>query len=62
MSANGWDCQRKVEEQLRQMREHDIPATVLVLEAWSDETTFTYSTAQNTVKAGREVYAEGFYL
>lgn len=40
MSANGWDCQRKVEEQLRQMREHDIPATVLVLEAWSDETTF----------------------
>jgi alpha-glucosidase (family GH31 glycosyl hydrolase) len=40
MSANGWNTQDEVLQQIRKSKELDIPATVLVLEAWSDETTF----------------------
>lgn len=40
MSSNGWNTQKEALEQLRQMRETAIPATVMVLEAWSDEETF----------------------
>ncbi|NJP40287.1 hypothetical protein HCH52_04390 [Oscillospiraceae bacterium HV4-5-C5C] len=40
MSANGWATQQEAEEQLRLTRELNIPATVMVLEAWSDEETF----------------------
>lgn len=40
MSSNGWNTQTEALEQIRQMRETAIPATVMVLEAWSDEETF----------------------
>jgi alpha-glucosidase (family GH31 glycosyl hydrolase) len=40
MSSNGWNTQQETEENIRRTAELDIPATVLVLEAWSDEETF----------------------
>jgi alpha-glucosidase (family GH31 glycosyl hydrolase) len=40
MSANGWNTQKETLEQIERMNELDIPATVMVLEAWSDEETF----------------------
>lgn len=40
MSANEWNTQARVEHEVAQTIAHDIPATVLVIEAWSDETTF----------------------
>lgn len=40
ISANGWNNDEEVEEQLRQLKENDYPASVMVLEAWSDESTF----------------------
>lgn len=40
MSSNEWNSQAIVMEQARLAQEHDIPATVLVIEAWSDENTF----------------------
>ena len=40
ISANGWKCDADVDEQLRALKEHDCPAAVMVLEAWSDESTF----------------------
>jgi len=40
ISANEWNKQSEVMEQLHQTLEHDIPTSVIVLEAWSDEETF----------------------
>lgn len=40
MSANTWNTQAKAEAALRRTLEEDVPATVFVLEAWSDEATF----------------------
>ncbi|MGH2551376.1 MAG: TIM-barrel domain-containing protein [Thermomicrobiales bacterium] len=40
MSANEWNTQARVEHEVAQTIAHDIPSTVLVIEAWSDETTF----------------------
>lgn len=40
MSANTWNTQAKVEEAVRRTLTEEVPATVLVLEAWSDESTF----------------------
>lgn len=40
MSANEWNRQSIVMEQVQKTRELDIPASVLVIEAWSDENTF----------------------
>lgn len=40
MSANSWDRQWVVEQEAARTLELDIPATVLVIEAWSDEITF----------------------
>lgn len=40
MSSNEWNSQAIILEQVRQTWLHDIPATVLVIEAWSDEATF----------------------
>jgi alpha-glucosidase (family GH31 glycosyl hydrolase) len=38
MSANSWNTQREILKQVKAMNELKIPATVLVIEAWSDET------------------------
>lgn len=40
MSSNEWNSQSLIMERVRQTQQHDIPATVLVIEAWSDEKTF----------------------
>ncbi len=40
ISANHWDTQEKAEAQIALLKEHDFPAGVVVLEAWSDEATF----------------------
>lgn len=40
ISANRWDTQAEAEAQLQKLREYGFPASVLVLEAWSDEATF----------------------
>ncbi len=53
MSSNEWNTQQRVEQELARTLELDIPATVLVIEAWSDETTFyIWNGAQYTPKAG----------
>ena len=40
ISANGWCCDADVEEQLVAIKKYCCPASVMVLEAWSDESTF----------------------
>lgn len=40
ISANHWDTQQKTLQAARELDENHCPATVLVLEAWSDEATF----------------------
>lgn len=57
MSSNNWDNQREVERQLALTREHGIPATVLVIEAWSDEATFyIFNDAQYAPRPGAEAF------
>ncbi|TAH75052.1 MAG: hypothetical protein EWM47_00665 [Anaerolineaceae bacterium] len=40
VSSNGWNTQEEALEQVEKMNSLAIPATVMVLEAWSDEETF----------------------
>lgn len=40
ISANRWCTQQQAEEQIEKLKEYGFPASVLVLEAWSDEATF----------------------
>jgi alpha-D-xyloside xylohydrolase len=40
ISANHWNTQKKAESQIEKLQHYHFPATVLVLEAWSDEATF----------------------
>ncbi len=40
MSSNEWNTQERIEREVALTQEHGIPATVLVIEAWSDEATF----------------------
>lgn len=40
ISANRWNRQEQVERQLADLAHYRYPATVLVVEAWSDESTF----------------------
>ncbi len=55
MSANEWNSQRKIEEVLKKVKEYNIPATVLVIEAWSDEETFyIFNGAEYEEKSGGE--------
>lgn len=39
-SANRWNCQRDIEEQLTVIEREQYPVSVMVIEAWSDEATF----------------------
>ncbi len=39
-SANRWNCQKDIEEQLEYAGRYDYPISVIVIEAWSDEATF----------------------
>jgi alpha-D-xyloside xylohydrolase len=40
ISANRWNNQAEVENQVALLKKHGFPATVMVVEAWSDESTF----------------------
>jgi alpha-glucosidase (family GH31 glycosyl hydrolase) len=40
-SGNEWNTQERVMRELDAHREHDIPVASVVIEAWSDESTFT---------------------
>lgn len=58
MSSNNWDSQAEVERQLALTREHGVPATVLVIEAWSDEATFyIFNDAIYEPRKGMEAFA-----
>ena len=58
MSSNNWDSEAEVRKQVALTLEHDIPATVLVIEAWSDEATFyIFNDAQYAEKPGAEAFS-----
>ena len=40
MSSNNWDSDSEVRKQVELTNKYDIPSTVLVIEAWSDEATY----------------------
>ncbi len=51
MSGNEWNNQAEVNRQVALMKKHQIPATVFVIEAWSDEATYyIWNDAQYEVK------------
>jgi len=58
MSGNEWNSQAVVMEQVQKTREHRIPATVLVIEAWSDEATFyIWNDARYEPKPGSDAFS-----
>jgi alpha-D-xyloside xylohydrolase len=55
MSSNRWNTQKETLKQVDLTIEYEIPATVVVLEAWSDETTFyVFNDAKYKKHAGNE--------
>ena len=53
VSANEWNKQSEIEEQLYQMQLHDIASTAMVIEAWADEETFyIWGDAEYTPQGG----------
>lgn len=55
MSSNEWNSQAVVAEQVALTERHGIPATALVIEAWSDESTFyIWNDAQYMPRPGAE--------
>ena len=57
MSSNNWDSEAEVRKQVALTLEHQIPATVLVIEAWSDEATFyIFNDAEYAEKPGAEAF------
>jgi hypothetical protein len=62
MSSNNWDSQEEVLKQLALTKQYDIPATVLVIEAWSDEVTYyVFNDAKYKEKPSREFYGYDDY-
>lgn len=60
MSSNNWDSQAEVDRQVRTTEEHDTPASVLVLEQWSDEATFyLFNDAQYGPRSGAQAFGYG---
>jgi alpha-glucosidase (family GH31 glycosyl hydrolase) len=55
MSGNDWNSQAMIEELVQESAQHQIPASVLVIEAWSDEATFyIWNDAQYEARASGE--------
>ena len=55
ISSNNWDSQAETMKQVELTNKYKIPATVLVLEQWSDEATFyIFNDAQYRVKDGND--------
>jgi len=53
MSGNEWNSQARVEQEVKSSLEHGIQPSVLVIEAWSDETTFyIWNDAEYTARPG----------
>lgn len=58
MSSNRWNRQEMILEQVQRTTELAIPATVLVIEAWSDEATFyIFNDAQYKARPGQERFS-----
>lgn len=54
-SGNEWNTQERVLREMDAHREHDIPVGNLVIEAWSDESTFTqWRDSVSTVRDGAQ--------
>lgn len=57
ISANEWDKQSEIEAQLDSLKKYNIPNTVVVIEAWSDEETFyIFNDAQYELKDGSDSF------
>ncbi len=57
MSSNDWNSQAEVLRQLHETQKQQIPASVLVIEAWSDEINFyIWNDAQYRLKPSSEKY------
>lgn len=57
ISANEWNSQARVEEEVRLAAEHQIAPSVVVIEAWSDEMTFyIWNDAVYAPKAGADAF------
>lgn len=57
ISANEWDNQMEIEAQIDSLKKYDIPNTVVVIEAWSDEETFyIFNDAEYKLKNASESY------
>lgn len=55
LSANQWNSQKKMEKVLQKSLQQDLPATVAVIEAWSDEECFyIFNGAEYTVVDGKD--------
>ncbi len=58
MSSNEWNSQMRVEQEVAASLANDIQPSVLVIEAWSDETTFyIWNDADYTPRPGAEAFA-----
>lgn len=58
ISANHWNTQAETEKQIELLKKYEFPASVLVLEAWSDEATFyIFNGAKYQEKANGEPFA-----
>lgn len=63
MSSNRWNTQAETVKQVDTTVKHDIPATVVVLEAWSDETTFyIFNDAKYKARGGDEFLKYGDFV
>lgn len=60
MSSNRWNTQKETVKQVELAKKHGVPATVLVLEAWSDEATFyIFNDARYETSSGGKYFRYG---
>lgn len=60
MSSNNWDSEAEVRKQVELTKKYDIPATVLVIEAWSDEATYyIFNDAAYEENSGKDGFSYG---
>ncbi len=60
MSSNGWNSQSRVMSEVNRTIAKDIPATVVVIETWSDEATFyIWNDAEYQSKSGDKFFFYG---
>jgi alpha-glucosidase (family GH31 glycosyl hydrolase) len=62
MSSNDWNSQNEINRQLALAKQYQIPATVMVIEAWSDETNFyIWNDAEYRMKPSSQAYTLNDY-